>query len=124
MGLVAFGFCVLILHPSLAGGQNFDVSAGIGAVDEGDDRLRPAVSLRLGYDDEYLGRLFYYGASYGPVEQHIFNLAAAYQFGFFQLKTVKTAMGLVILREQTVLSYQKEEDKAFAQNDERYNFGH
>lgn len=55
---------ILAAPTALAG----DVSWGLAGIEEGGDRIRPAVSLRLGADSVYAD-FIYWGRSFGPVRE-------------------------------------------------------
>lgn len=82
--------------------HGFEIAGGIAAVDEMDDRLRPAASMHIGFTDEYYMRALLYGRKFGPIIERTSILSFAYRFPVYSNKSNLTAgVGLSTLLEET-----------------------
>lgn len=102
----------------------FELAAGLAAVEEGDDRLRPAAVLHLGINPQYAGRAYYYGRTYGPVTEATAVVAAVRRWGLFKSNTLTASCGLALMDEKTTLKFDDAADAAVHDKvDDQYNAG-
>ena len=98
---------VVLLTTSLAIPERLAYGVEVGgimaAADEGDDRIRPAAGLHLGINDRWMGRMFYYGRSNGPVTESTMAVGGGYRYPVF--KHFRGNAGLSILMEQTEIYF-------------------
>lgn len=102
--------------------QAFEIAGGIGAIEEGDDRHRPAAIFHLGFNESVYTRIHSYGRKHGPYEEqaHIFSLN--YRFPIYGKNSPLTAgIGGSFLSEK--ITYKA--TSAAEESDElrKYNFG-
>lgn len=100
----------------------FEVGAGLTAVEEGDDRIRPGVGLHVGFNDFYAGRIYYYGREYGPVKEQTFLASFMRRWSVFKSNTVTAGFGGVLMDERTALTFDGE-DTALNETENNYNLG-
>lgn len=100
-----------------------EIGAGIAAVEESDDRQRPSYALHAGFHPFYYSRLFYYGRDFGPVEERTTLISFNRRLGLFRSNYLKAGIGGAILSERTTISYNKEEDKPFEKDENKFNAG-
>jgi hypothetical protein len=99
--------------------QAFEVAGGLAAVEEGDDRLRPAFALHAALDDFYAARMYYYGREFGPIREDTLILSAHRRFSLFRTNIIKAQMGIALMDEITKVSYSGSADKD--KNEEEHN---
>jgi hypothetical protein len=118
---------LLALSPAVAPGRALavpiEVGVGPAAVEEGDDRLRPAASLYASVMEAWVGRLYFYGREYGPVREETYLVTAARKFPIFKSPFFFVTAGLTLMDERTVIAYDKDADKHANENDDQYNVG-
>jgi hypothetical protein len=100
-------------------GQAIEVAAGLSAVEEGDDRLRPALSLHGAINETYAFRMYYYGREFGPVREDTVLISGHRRFSLFGTDFIKAQLGVALMDEITKISYDKAEDKK--RNEEEHN---
>ncbi len=99
--------------------------AALAAVDESDDRARPAAMLHLGFTPDYFARAYYYGRQQGAVSEDTQLLAGGYRFALFSKTSgLNAGIGASMMREATTikaaaLAAGTEDDLTSA----NYNFG-
>lgn len=112
-----------------ASAHAFDLSAGLAAIEEGDDRLRPGAALHVGLNQDYFMRGYLYGRTYGPVTERTSLASANYRFGFWgsaKDKGFLGALGVATLMEETTVKADpegKEDDTVAKQFNLGMSFG-
>lgn len=99
--------------------NSLELAAGMAAVEEGDDRLRPAVALHAAINDFYAFRMYYYGREFGPIREDTIIISGHRRFSLFSTNIIKAQMGIVLMDEATKISYDKSADKE--KNEEEHN---
>lgn len=99
--------------------KSSELAAGMAAVEEGDDRLRPAVTLHGAINELYAFRLYYYGREFGPVREDTIIISGHRRFALFNTDIIKAQIGVVLMDEATKISYDKSADKE--NNEEEHN---
>jgi hypothetical protein len=82
-----------------------NVSAGVGAVEEGDDRGRGAFILNLHFANNWWTKTSVWGRTYGPVTETAGVLAFGKRFDLFGSKTLHSAVGATSLAENTSIKF-------------------
>ncbi len=82
-----------------------DIAAGLGAVEQGDDRGQSAAIIHLGMQNQWYSRVYVWGRSFGPVTETNGILAAAKQTGVFGSKSIFASAGLSLMANQTAITY-------------------
>lgn len=85
--------------------QAMDFAAGFAAMEEGDDRLRPAMSLHVGWPQDFESKAYYYGRTYGPVKEETILLTAVKSWGLFKSKFLTAHFGAAVMDERTELTF-------------------
>lgn len=99
-----------------------EYTIGISAIEEGDDRLRPAARLQLEAVDWLSLKLEAFGRDHGPFQERYYLISAAYPFRVFENLPIKHAVGLV--GSQKIMSFQGITDSSTASREEQgRNFG-
>ena len=83
----------------------FEISAGAGALEEGDDRARPAAVLHLSFANNWLSRTSIWGRSFGPVTETAGILSVAKRYDIFGSKSLGSVIGVSALAEKTSIKY-------------------
>lgn len=100
---------LLILSTSLAFASTrvhaIEMEAGVGALEEGDDRGRGAAIVHLGFNGDWVGRFYLWGRNYGPVNETSGIISFSKQTSVFGSKALSASIGGSAMAEQTVLSY-------------------
>lgn len=104
-------------------GHAFEVAAGLAAVEEGDDRLRPAFALHAALNDFYAARMYYYGREFGPISEETVIISAHRRFSLFHTNIIKAQMGVVLMDEVTKVSYSASADKDNNEEEHNANLG-
>ena len=121
-------FSITLLYVALASpaclvaagvGHAVELAAGLSAVEEGDDRLRPAVSLHGAINESYALRMYYYGREFGPIREDTVIISGHRRFSLFGKEYIKAQLGVALMDEMTKISYSKAEDKS--RNEEEHN---
>lgn len=81
-----------------------DLGSGLVAIEDGDDRMRPAALLHLGTNAGFVSRFYVYGRDYGPVEERNFLLSLDKRFDLAG-KTWQGIVGLAALYDMTTIEY-------------------
>ncbi len=106
-----------------SGSQAIELAAGLSAVEEGDDRLRPAVSLHGAINESYAFRMYYYGREFGPIKEDTVIISAHRRFSLFGKDFIKANLGIALMDEFTKISYSKTEDKSRDEEEHNTNIG-
>jgi len=83
----------------------FDISAGAGALEEGDDRARPAAIVHMSFAEAYLARTYIWGRSFGPVTETGGIFSVAKRYDIFGSKSLGSICGLSAMAEKTTIKY-------------------
>lgn len=109
---------VLLADPA----QAFELGLGYGAVEQGDDRLEPAVDVHAAIDS-YVLNIYYYGREFGPVRQDNVIVGAAYRWPIYGSSGLSANLGVSLIEEHIRIKYS---DTAYAQNnnvEDNFNVG-
>lgn len=117
---VILGALTLTTENLWAQGGKFELLGGLGAVEEGDDRLRPAAVVQAGKDHFY-GQGTLYGRRFAQVEERTFMLGGGYRTEIFQTKWLQAAVGAVVMEERTTIHPRGTQTKIDSQSS--YNVG-
>jgi hypothetical protein len=109
------------LFPSISFG--IELSGGLSAAEEGDDRYRPALEIGLSPTPAWDFRGFYYGRSFGPITESTGIVAANKRFNPFNSTMLAAEIGLAILNESTAVVYKAPEDSPMNISESRWNVG-
>ena len=74
---------------------------GLAAAEEGDDHVRPASVLNVGWNEGNVSNLFFYGRSYNDVVQRTTIISFAKRAALASSKRFKVSIGLFALDEET-----------------------
>lgn len=83
----------------------FDISAGAGALEEGDDRVRPAAIVHMSFPNNYLSRAYIWGRSFGPVTETDGILSVGKRYDIFGSKSFGSVVGVSAMVEKTSVKY-------------------
>ena len=117
--LVIGGLSPAFMAGSPAVAQQF--AAGIGAVEQGDDRFRPAANIHVGFMESWYSQLHLWGRDFGPVKERSYLLGVYRRIGLHALEELQAIAGIAALLEETSLEYNNSEDED--RSDSRTNFG-
>ena len=85
---------------------NAEIHARLGAIEETDDVLKPAVGAEFVVRDQFGLNLMYWGRSFGPVSETRYLISGYYSFVPIKpAKILRASVGLSILNEKTALEY-------------------
>ncbi|MEI6833089.1 MAG: hypothetical protein WCL28_03775 [bacterium] len=82
-----------------------EISAGIGALEEGDDRGRSAAILAAAFANNWWTKTYVWGRSYGPVTETAGIISVGKRFDFSGSKSLRSAIGFSSLAEHTAVKY-------------------
>ena len=82
----------------------FALGTSLSAVEEGDDRLRPAVSLTAAFSDDLVGKAHFFGKDFGQVTERTALLSLGYRFPVLGLSLVRATIGGVVMSEAVSVS--------------------
>jgi hypothetical protein len=82
-----------------------DVSAGVGAVEEGDDRGRGAFIMNVRFSNNWWTKTSVWGRSYGPVTETAGVMAFGKRFNLMGSKFLHSAVGVTSLAEHTSIRF-------------------
>jgi len=100
-----------------------EIAAGLSAVEEGDDRLRPAISLHGAINDSYALRMYYYGREFGPIREDTIIISGHRRFSLFGKDFIRAQLGVALMDEITKISYSRAEDKSSNEEEHNTNIG-
>jgi hypothetical protein len=115
---IAFVFAFGAAAPRL---MAWDMSLGMAALEEGDDRQRPAIALGMGFNDLYAAQAYYWGRELGPLKETSFLIGGFRRFPIFPKYHLTGGLGMGFMAETLSLEYSgfpEENDK-----EENYNLG-
>ena len=99
----AIALCALVANATTT--YAFEISAGVGALEEGDDRGRGAAILAIGFANDWDSKIYAWGRSYGPVTETDGMITVAKSFGMSGSKSFRSSVGGSVLMEQTSVAY-------------------
>ena len=82
-----------------------EISAGVGALEEGDDRGRAAAVVQSVFSNNWWSKLYVWGRSYGPVTERSGLFVAGKRFDLFGSKDLRSSIGFSSLAEHTAITY-------------------
>jgi hypothetical protein len=97
-----------------------DLGTGLTAIEEGDDRFRPAAVLHFSTASGFASRFYLYGRNYGPVQERNYLLSAGKRFDISG-KSLQGIVGIAAMADTTVIKF-----KDYPQDNSSYtttNFG-
>ncbi len=100
-----------------------EAALGVAAVDEGDDRRRPAAMLHAGFNDNWQSNALYYGRVNGPVREETYLASVSRRWSPFSSKNVVASLGAAILDEKLTIAYEDAADAAQDLTENNYNAG-
>jgi hypothetical protein len=83
----------------------FEISAGGGALEEGDDRSRPAAIVHMSFPNNYISRAYMWGRTFGPVTETDGILTVAKRYDIFGAKSLGSVVGVSAMAEKTSIKY-------------------
>lgn len=81
----------------------FGLAVGLAGVEEGNDKVRPAIGLRLSWSEAWVTDGLYYGRDFGPVHETAYLLGLARHLPIAKSKFLYATFGLCLLSERTVI---------------------
>lgn len=104
--------------------QATDLGTGLVAIEDGDDRFRPAAVLHVGSERGFLGRFYAYGRDYGPVKERNYVLSLSKRFDISS-KTWQGIVGLAGLQDSTEVKFadHPEDNTSFSSTNVGMAFG-
>ena len=99
----AIALCALFANATTT--YALEISAGVGALEEGDDRGRGAAILAIGFANDWDSKIYAWGRSYGPVTETDGMITVAKSFGMSGSKSFRSSVGGSVLMEQTSVAY-------------------
>lgn len=87
-----------------------DIGTGIVAVEDGDDRMRPAAVVHVGTAAGFVGRGYVYGRDYGPVSERNYIVSLNKRFDISN-KTWQGLLGAAVLNDNTEIKYKDYPDE-------------
>ncbi len=88
------------------------LTLGLSAIEEGDERFRPAASLAGQWGDEWWTQLQIYGRRQKPASQTTYLLGGGRSYGIFGSKNLMARVGLALASESTTIARSDGDDKA------------
>lgn len=82
-----------------------EFTAGVGALEEGDDRGRAAAVVQSVFSNNWWTKLYIWGRSYGPVSERSGIFVAGKRFDLFGSKDLRSSIGFSSLAEHTAIDY-------------------
>lgn len=87
-----------------------EYTLGYAALEEGDERLRPAYAFHAGLTPNYFFRSYFWGRDYGPVKERGMLLSFNHRYGIFNSRALQANLGVAILNERVELDFEGSED--------------
>lgn len=100
--------CFFISTPCRA----LEISAGVGALEEGDDRGRGAAIIAATFTNNWIAKSYVWGRSYEPVTETAGILVIGKRFDLSGSKNVKPSIGFSTLAEHTAIKYEDAPDES------------
>lgn len=97
---ISLGFVAFMAKSVMAA----DVGTGLVAVEDGDDRLRPAAVLHFASAGGFISRAYAYGRDYGPVRERNYILSMGKRFDIAS-KTWQGHVSAAMMSDTTELHY-------------------
>ncbi len=119
--LLALGGACKAMAPARA--QAVELGVGAAAVEEGDDRLRPAVLVHAGFTPEIAARGYLYGRTYGPVKETTMLATVSRRWGLFKSNSLNASLGVALMDEQTKLAFSDPAEAVADKTENSYNAG-
>lgn len=95
---------------------------GFAAIEEGDDRVRPAAAVHAGFPRDFDGNLYYYGREFGPVKEQTFIVNFVKNWSIFNSNTVTAHFGPCLMDEKIDVTFDgAESDKS--ESEDNFNAG-
>jgi len=82
-----------------------EISAGLGALEEGDDRGRSAAIVAAAFSNNWWTKTYVWGRSYGPVTETAGIISVGKRFDLPGSKSLRSAIGFSSLAERTAIKY-------------------
>lgn len=82
-----------------------EYSAGLGAVEEGDDRGRGTAILQAAFANNWSSKLYVWGRSYGPVTETSGIVSVGKRYDIFGSKNIHSMIAFSSLAESTSIEY-------------------
>ena len=79
------------------------LNLGLSAIEEGDERFRPALSLEAQWNDMWWTQLQTFGRRQAPVAQTSYLLGVGRSYGVFSSKALLARVGLALASESTAI---------------------
>jgi hypothetical protein len=103
-------FCVIYMMVFVAPGAQeicnaAEIQAGIGAVEEGDDRGRGALIVSGAFTNNWWSKAYLWGRSYGPVTETSGIISVGKRFDLFGSKSLHSTVGFTSLAEHAAINY-------------------
>lgn len=121
MTLVILAAATLTPRSLWAQGGKFELLGGLGAVEEGDDRMRPAVVVQAGMGEHWYGQGTLWGRRFAQVEERTLLVSAGYRNDVFNAKWLHAGAGIVVMEERTTVHPRGAQTSIDAQSS--YNIG-
>lgn len=101
-----------------------DLGTGVVAVEDGDDRFRPAAVLHFAAANGFITRAYAYGRDYGPVRERDFILSLGKRFDLSN-KTWQAHVSAALMSDTTELRYSEhpEDNASFTSTNVGMAFG-
>ncbi len=117
-------FVATLLALSAYQAFGYEVGLGVVGIEEGDDRLRPAANLHIGYNANWMSRLYVYGRDFGPVRERSYLFSVNRAFDVIP-KTFRGMVGGVVMQDTTSLKYKDApaEDSTYTSTNFGISFG-
>lgn len=82
-----------------------ELAAGFAAMEEGDDRIRPAATVHAGFPRDFDGNLYYYGREYGPVKEQTILVNFVKSWSVFNSNVLAAHFGPCLMDEKTDIAF-------------------
>ena len=103
-------FATAALFIAKTGHAQIELATGYAALEEGDERLRPAFAFHATINPQYFFRAYYWGRDYGPVQERGTLISFNYRKSVFSSQKLFAHFGAAAMNEQVKIDY-KEDDK-------------
>lgn len=92
--------------------QAIEISAGLGALEEGDDRGRGAAIIAATFANNWIAKSYVWGRSYEPVTETAGILVIGKRFDLSGSKNIRPSIGFSTLAEHTAIKYEDVPDES------------
>lgn len=100
-----------------------ELSVGMSAMEEGDDRQRLGTSFSLELSNSYYSKIFYFQRNFGPVSEKLGLISISKKFKLFNSRYLSAGVGANVLVEDQSITYTKAVDQAYNLSETQYNLG-